>query len=102
MNGFDLHVLAILALINFTHHIAQMRLLAVFPRGVFTRDAERAAEASVSKRILRMSSCLRLATELRTEPEPARPVSPTLKMPRLQEVCTSPGMSMLIDSMPLG
>ena len=45
VDGFDLHILAILALINFTHHVAQMRLLAVFPRGVFTRDAERAAEA---------------------------------------------------------
>ena len=45
VDGFDLHVLAILALINLAHHIAQMRLPAVFPRGVFARDTERAAEA---------------------------------------------------------
>ena len=45
VDGFDLHVLAVLTFINLAHHIAQMRLPAVFPCGIFTRNAERAAEA---------------------------------------------------------
>ena len=52
---------------------------------------------------MRVSSiCFCVATELRTLNVPvSRPFS-TRKMPRLSDVCTSPGMSMLIAATPFG
>ena len=48
------------------------------------------------------SICFCDETELLTELTAVRTLSATWKMPRLQDVCTSPGMSMLMAAMPFG
>lgn len=72
----DLHVLPVLVLVDFAHHVAQVRLAAVFPRGVFPRNAQRAVEPfgkkpdSAQQQLL--AACNRASDGARSPRDPSR------------------------------